>query len=140
MNIINALKAELKNLKKNATAKELRKLSRMKKLYPNDSDLCLYGVMTGNCWSERAEKLIRECCTYVSNSDTEKLKTEKLKKETRRPGFYSPFEVMLFHAPKKQIRAAMRFLREDGDMPVFDTSKWEKDRGHDDSEENYVKI
>lgn len=51
---------EAKALRKHATKEELAKLD-FKRLDPHSSYSCIYGQMTGNCVSERANDLISKC-------------------------------------------------------------------------------
>lgn len=68
----NAVK-ELKNIKKHATGEELgRLLTMLDKLNPLNGFLCIYGLLTGNCYSERTEELIILCSikSYINNLKT----------------------------------------------------------------------
>lgn len=58
------VREEAKNLKKLATKKERSNLS-IDSLNPDHSKGCIYGQMTGECVSKRANKLIKECATRV---------------------------------------------------------------------------
>lgn len=58
---IEDVKAEAKALREHATPEELAKLD-IQQLVPEDYDQCLYGLMTGDCTSDRAHDLIRGCC------------------------------------------------------------------------------
>lgn len=51
---------EVRKLKKNATEQELSRLD-LECLNPDGSENCIYGQMTGSCWSARAWQLLREC-------------------------------------------------------------------------------
>ena len=58
---------EAEALKEHATKEEISKLS-IAILDPTHSEKCLYGLMTGNCYSERASELIFKSCTrYFHN-------------------------------------------------------------------------
>ena len=48
-------------LRKNATPQELAKLD-LYTLDPSNANRCIYGLMTGDCTSPRAESFIRTCC------------------------------------------------------------------------------
>lgn len=54
---------EITNLKQYATKEEINKLD-FTDLNPNLRYSCIYGQMTGNCWSPRALELITLCCFY----------------------------------------------------------------------------
>ena len=53
---LQAVQAELDNIKAKATKKEIKKLDFSKLLY-FDRENCIYGLMTGECQSERAREL-----------------------------------------------------------------------------------
>jgi hypothetical protein len=55
---------EATNLKANATPEELAKLD-FSTLNVDTQDKCIYGQMTGKCYSERATELIILCATEV---------------------------------------------------------------------------
>jgi hypothetical protein len=55
---------EAKNLKKFATNKELGELF-ISALNPLRDESCVYGLMTGDCTSKRANELITKCCSAV---------------------------------------------------------------------------
>lgn len=52
--------AECVALREHATAEELGRLAY--RIYPQDPDECIYGLMCGNCRSIRAKELIEKCC------------------------------------------------------------------------------
>ena len=54
---IQAVKNELIALKKHATEEEINKLD-IGYLNPEDYNLCIYGLMTGNCLNKRAKELL----------------------------------------------------------------------------------
>lgn len=53
---------EINNIKKHATPEEISKLD-IDNLDPSSSYGCIYGLMTGNCNSDRAYELIKLCAT-----------------------------------------------------------------------------
>ena len=55
--LIEAVKVEAANLKKYATKEELDNLD-FNTFNPSSSNLCIYGQMTGRCWSRRSHELI----------------------------------------------------------------------------------
>lgn len=62
LTIINHARKELRNIKREATPEELGELL----VHINDLDginttKCVYGLMTGDCYSERAIHLIKKC-------------------------------------------------------------------------------
>ncbi len=72
MEIDETLKAlvieEATNLKKYAHADELAKLG-FSALEPESAFRCVYGLMTGNCGSERSKNLIESCCLVTYKID-----------------------------------------------------------------------
>lgn len=66
----NLVKQEAKNLKKNATQAELGKLSfSTLKDREGYASSCIYGQLTGNCFSGRAGELIFNSCIRVYTND-----------------------------------------------------------------------
>lgn len=57
---------EALNLRKYATKEEISKLN-INTLNTMESDLCIYGQMTGDCFSERAIELLNKCAKPISN-------------------------------------------------------------------------
>ena len=55
------VKTEVESLKKFATEEELENLD-FGHLEPTDDSLCIYGLMTGSCHTNRAIELIEKCC------------------------------------------------------------------------------
>jgi len=62
--LVRLVKKEAQSLKKRATKEELSRLN-FDTLRPKFGNACLYGQMTGSCWSERAHKLIIKCADRV---------------------------------------------------------------------------
>lgn len=68
---------EIEGIKKNATQEEISKLN-LDSLDADHYKRCIYGQMTGDCFSERSDFLIGECCLSLSaNSINEKFEIEK---------------------------------------------------------------
>lgn len=73
------VKKEIINIKKHATAEEIDMLDFFR-LNAYNYRQCIYGQMTGNCYSKRATELIRLCCNTktsfanVLSSDYELIK------------------------------------------------------------------
>jgi hypothetical protein len=55
------VRKEAEALKIHATKEERERLD-LSIMEPTNSKLCYYGLMTGNCYSERAAQLIEKCC------------------------------------------------------------------------------
>jgi hypothetical protein len=62
--MIDLVKKEAENLRKFTTKKEKKNLS-FEKLDPDSIKLCIYGQMTGDCFSNRANDLILKSCERV---------------------------------------------------------------------------
>lgn len=61
------VKEEATHLRKKATNAEKRRLS-YESLLPCHADFCLYGLMTGNCFSKRARRLTPKTLLFVGES------------------------------------------------------------------------
>jgi hypothetical protein len=63
------VRKEAEALRKHATPQELSRLN-LSKLEPEDLDSCIYGQMTGSCYSRRACDLISICAIrYIADGD-----------------------------------------------------------------------
>lgn len=67
---IEDVKKEARALRRHATKREISQLS-FEDLSPSSKYRCVYGLMTGNCFSERAAELIHACCKRYFISSTE---------------------------------------------------------------------
>jgi hypothetical protein len=92
----NLVKEEAKNLKKHATKEELDNLN-IEYLDSEDYEKCVYGQLTGDCFSERAEYLILNSCERVYESDytISKSKINGKPLKDRRTKYWSPIEVFI---------------------------------------------
>ncbi len=101
--LIELVKVEADNIKQHATSEEINRLN-FEGLYPSNAERCIYGQMTGNCYSIRANKLIIECATRVykltdtsSNALAEVSLNGKPKKESdRASNYHSPIEIFIY--------------------------------------------
>ena len=85
-NLIDDVKKEAAALKVHATKEELGRLD-VQTFCANDFDRCIYGQMTGNCASKRANKLISTCCqVYINNESYDRHKSDI-------PGFRHSFKL-----------------------------------------------
>jgi len=97
-NKLNSLvRKEAKNLIANSTAAERAKLS-IKYLRTQSSSACIYGQMTGDCYSYRAEELIELSCEKVyrrtiSNNITGELNGKPA--SGMRMTYWSPIEIFI---------------------------------------------
>lgn len=90
---------EATNLKKNAKKKELANLQ-FKSLDTQNYQSCIYGQMTGDCFNERAIKLIEKSCEriFLDDEAIEGKITGTLNgcpKKERREKYWSPIEVFI---------------------------------------------
>lgn len=105
----NLVKEEAKNLKKHADKKQLENLN-FKFLDFDSPERCIYGQITGDCFSEEAHNLIQKCAKRVYKSNYNELNWEsnistcklngkpEIKKGLGRDRvelFYSPIEVFI---------------------------------------------
>src|ERR1044072_4459641 len=78
------VRKEAEALKVHATKEELNKL-RFESLFPGFADACIYGLMTGNCFSNRAAELIYSCAVrYFENKGFADIGDEGFKGVVRR--------------------------------------------------------
>lgn len=59
-NLKDDVRKEAEALRVHATKEELGRLE-LDKLQPSNEDYCIFGLMTGNCYSKRAAELIDKC-------------------------------------------------------------------------------
>jgi len=95
------VKEEATNLLKYAKKKELNNLN-FERLNPESIFSCIYGQMTGDCFTDRSTKLITKCASrvykYDSNFGNNTLKNNKINgspKEEDRDDYWSPIEVFI---------------------------------------------
>lgn len=93
---------EAKNLKKHATKEEIERLD-FENLRVFDSNQCIYGQTTGNCYSDRAVELIQKCArrVYKANSSPDVVKRKDLNGspvKACRDYYWSPIEVFIAKA------------------------------------------
>ena len=88
---------EATNLRKNAKQSELNKLN-FDNLHSTDQQLCIYGQMTGTCFSDRTTELIQTSCKRVYKSGRGAIGNSKLNgnpTEENRDNYWSPIEVFI---------------------------------------------
>lgn len=109
---------EATQLKLSATADELKDLS-FDQLDPLNPGRCIYGLMTGDCFSSRAKKLIKKCAKRVYKSDDSvPLRNLQLngkpngKRDIQWSDYFSPIEVFIAQRDnKKNIKRLIDFLK-----------------------------
>ena|SRR6187402_3229214 len=99
----NLVKEEAKNLKKNATEKELKYLN-FETLNPNNLFNCIYGQIGGNCDSIRSIELQKKCCSrvYKRGGDLSDSKVNGSPKRLSRYSYWSPIEVFITQESNKE--------------------------------------
>jgi hypothetical protein len=110
---------EAKNLKKLATPEELNQLN-FDRLHPQSEYRCVYGLMTGHCFSDRANLLISECAprVYIHTPEAEendkilaKTLNGKLKEPRKEMIHWSPIEVFIFKKKNQESGANERLVK-----------------------------
>jgi len=96
--------AEATKLKKNATPEEIADLD-FEYLHPSQLDLCVYGQMTGNCFSDRAAELIKLSCKQIFDHNINRKEADAKMGDTYgklngkplddRSSYWSPIEVFI---------------------------------------------
>ncbi len=110
---------EATNLKRLATKEELANLD-FDQLNPQDARYCIYGQMTGSCWSARTKELIPLCCERVYECDKENnpeltvegacvLNGSPIGKS--RHEYWSPIEVFIAQENKEANQMLILFLK-----------------------------
>lgn len=109
-------KKEAVKLRERATPGELAKLNFEWLDYANPKT-CIYGQMTGNCYSDRAKNLIVLCAERIyekrftgSNSLTSNVLGGAPTIEARWD-YFSPIEMFIYRAPTKSIKSMISFLQ-----------------------------
>jgi hypothetical protein len=126
------VRKEAEALRIHATKEERGRLN-TKQLDPENIHKCIYGLMTGNCNSERSAELIQQCtCRYVADSDLTSIRDEGFERiqnkvngstvegfiENRTRGFYvthySAIEAYIL-LPEAQNASLISYLRGETD-------------------------
>lgn len=91
---------EADKIKIHATPEQINRLDKLN-ADPNKKEECIYGQMTGNCYSIAATQLIVACCNRVYSADEEnlganvKLNGKPELTATRKYKYSSPIEVLI---------------------------------------------
>lgn len=91
------VKQEAENLKIHATPEELNKLD-IDELNDSSTQRCVYGLLTGDCFSGRSEELIQKCCERVMRpayAIRHSLELNGSPLKTERNNYWSPIEVYI---------------------------------------------
>ena len=95
---------ELTLLKQHATTEEISLLNEIE-INPARHDTCIYGAMTGSCFSDRAHELLSKCATPYSQTiyilKPTKMGVKRwMKVRERKETFYSPIEYYIYQRRK----------------------------------------
>jgi hypothetical protein len=108
---------EAKALRRNATSEQRGRLN-FQTLEAKDSYNCVYGQMTGSCWSGEAERLIKKCASRVYPSHQIDIVTygegeikANGEPSSNRNKYYSPIEIFI-SSKNNQINGNNRKLLE----------------------------
>ena len=103
------VKQEAENLKKYALKKELKRLD-FSNLYPQSYRACIYGQMTGDCYSKRAAELLNKCAQPYSGKVQKYLSPENKK---FKDGFIRNFSPIEFYIAQDgaESEALINFLK-----------------------------
>jgi hypothetical protein len=113
---------EATKLRKEATESELGNLSiHLSLLNPDSRSRCIYGQMTGDCFSKRANKLIVKCAERVYSIDKDgsgslfdnaKLNGKPKKTKKRIGKYFSPIEMYIYLSnSKKGKKALLQYIK-----------------------------
>jgi hypothetical protein len=113
---------EATKLRQKATKEELNNLSvDLNDLRADNRDGCIYGQMTGDCFSKRANKLIVKCAERVYSIDKErsgslfddaKLNGKPKKTKKRIGKYFSPIEMYIYLSnSKKGKKALLQYIK-----------------------------
>jgi len=126
--LIALVKIELSNLMVYASENERRSIN-VNYLYPTASNYCIYGQMTGSCFSERALELVKKCAIPVSETieyrkaELDHLNSpEKFGEDAEGRDYFSALEVYIVtehgRERKKEIVDFLKGYRQDLDFLI----------------------
>ena len=119
-------KKEAKKLRKHATPEELGNLM-ISELDASSYSKCIYGQMTGNCNSWRANQLIIQCAERVYNSingyddDINNLNgaPREVAYDERTEEYFSPIEMFIYFTNNDNKRSLVNYLKGKSDELKF---------------------
>jgi hypothetical protein len=122
--LFNQVKTEADNLRQYATDKEKSKLV-AEDINGVSTKECIYGTMTGDCYSKRATTLLNKCAKPFSGDIKDFREVEDTKFKTletffgkRRP-MYSPIEYYICHVYPKYINNLVDYIQGKTDKLIF---------------------
>lgn len=113
-------------------------------LNPQTPWSCIYGLMTGSCYSKEAIILMNQCSSGIilfPSDDNPKIITNFLpgkKKRLEEEGLngydrhesFTPLEVAIMIAPEQDVKTMVCFLKgKISELPKFDQATWDIDFG-----------
>ncbi len=117
---------EAKMLKKLTTEEEKQNLN-VSRLNPDSMTSCIYGMLCGNCFSERAKELIEASCarvysTYgdfdnskINGSPKGKFRTDDSGRNSHwgqsKTSYFSPIEIFIYRNRNKRNLANQRLVQ-----------------------------
>lgn len=128
--LIELVKKESELLRNKITKEEVEKLD-LCKLDPSSVFHCIYGQLTGDCTSKRAEQLIKLCCEKVyHNKESHILKREyniidspKVKycnSPRRLMNYMSPIEIFINYCGTTNQLILLTYLRKETETLEFE--------------------
>jgi predicted nucleic acid-binding Zn-ribbon protein len=110
------IKDEADNLRRHATTEELARLN-FRVLRPKSKHLCIYGQMTGDCYSVRAAELLNLCSKpyskaahAIARSVADDYGRDRVADEIGRNRDYSPIETYICE-PNSNIKGLIEYLK-----------------------------
>lgn len=107
--LIELVKEEASKLKKFATKEELDRLD-FKRIDPMSGFDCIYGQMTGSCFSTRALELVQKCAIPYSSS-IYMFSEPKLKFNEEYFRSYSPIEYFIYNTNMYNNKILIDYLK-----------------------------
>jgi hypothetical protein len=126
--LVELVVAEALYIKQHATGEEISRLD-IQHLDPNNIYSCIYGQMTGSCYSDRACSLIEACCVsvFTSYGNAEPLDKNKKVRKTKdfsTRAYFSPIEHFILkdeNFENGNNAALVAFLRGESDTLTLQT-------------------
>ena len=109
-------------LKQHATPEEIKSLD-LNTIEPDKFDQCIYGQMTGNCYSERAHELLTKCAVWPYSIEIDTyVKTQMgvarwMKFREVSYEAFSPIEYYIYHRPNK-IPVLVDYLKGNRELTI----------------------
>lgn len=105
---------ELQNIKNNATQEEISKLN-LYEFNPTISDGCIYGQLTGNCFSRRSRELMELGSVKSFSEDLDSFNNIKMSRpkiiNSASSRAFTALEFYICHVPKNMHTSMFQFLK-----------------------------